>query len=66
MAAGVLCFLLPETNNLPLPETIQESVDMEKSILALFLKFNSLITLSFLFRYTLSFNRCCNKDSNGA
>ena len=27
---GVLCFLLPETNNIPLPNNIQEAIDMEK------------------------------------
>jgi OCT family organic cation transporter-like MFS transporter 4/5 len=30
IAVGVLCFLLPETNNLPLPNNIQEAIDMEK------------------------------------
>ena len=27
---GLLCLLLPETNNIPLPNTIQEAIDMEK------------------------------------
>ena len=27
---GVLCLLLPETNHIPLPNTIQEAVEMEK------------------------------------
>ncbi|EFX66627.1 hypothetical protein DAPPUDRAFT_64502 [Daphnia pulex] len=30
IAVGVLCFLLPETKNLPLPNNIQEAIDMEK------------------------------------
>ncbi|XP_046647945.1 organic cation transporter protein-like [Daphnia pulicaria] len=35
IAVGVLCFLLPETNNLPLPNNIQEAIDMEKHTFSL-------------------------------
>lgn len=30
ISVGILCLLLPETNKITLPATVQEAVDMEK------------------------------------
>jgi len=30
IASGLMCYLLPETNHAPLPENIQEAIELEK------------------------------------
>ena len=48
ITVGVLCLLLPETNHIPLPDTIQEAVDMEKYYVAI-----SLIVIHLLTHFVL-------------